>query len=165
MDVKNRDPDTTYYIYKEGCSPPYNKRPGSDVGSDLCVANSGTIPPWEKDTLETGVIARPPKGFFFQVETRSSSAAVGLLKSGGIIDEGYTGTIKVVLFNFSNEPFEYAKGDQIAQLVLHKNYSGDFPVENISYRDSPDYLLHDDTPGPMRGKLGFGSSGRRSTPY
>ncbi len=165
MDVKNRDPKTIYFVYEEGCSSPYNKRPGSDVGFDLPAANAGTIAPWTFQKVETGVIIRPPKGYFFQVETRSSQGATGILKSRGIIDEGYTGTVKVMLFNFSNNPYEYAKGDMIAQLVLHKNYSGDFPIETIPFRETSDYLLYDDTPGPVRGKQGFGSSGKRITPY
>jgi dUTP pyrophosphatase len=41
-----------------------------------------------------------------------------VLNSPGTIDRGYTGEIKVILFNQSQEPYLVKRGQKIAQLVI-----------------------------------------------
>lgn len=47
----------------------------------------------------------------------------------GVIDSGYTGEVKVVLFNHSSKDFTIHKGDVIAHLVIHEHVD----IENAVY--------------------------------
>ncbi|MEK7139642.1 MAG: dUTP diphosphatase, partial [Patescibacteria group bacterium] len=62
-------------------------------------------------------------------------------------DADYRGEIKVILFNFSKEPFVIKRGDRIAQLVVSK-------VERLQWEPV------DDLPDTARGEGGFGHTGR-----
>lgn len=67
--------------------------------------------------------------------------------STGLIDEGYTGSIKVKLYNHSREPYNFKRGDKISQLVV-------IPVDYVECEEV------DELDGTERGDNGFGSSGR-----
>ena len=154
--VTERDPNKVYFVLDhENAREPRCKRPGSDAGYDIGVIESGVIPPGGMSVLNTGVICIPPIGYRFQVEMRSSMAMKGLCYSGGVIDSGYTGAVKLILFNMSESHIDYVEGDFIAQLVLERNYSGSFPVEAMRKAEAPPYLFAITGEG-VRGKLGFG---------
>lgn len=59
---------------------------------------------------------------------------------------GYRGEIGIILINFSDEVFEVAQGDRIAQAVLNK-------VEQVSWNE---VTILTDT---ARGEGGFGHTG------
>ena len=64
-----------------------------------------------------------PSGYEAQVRPRSGLAAthkIGVLNSPGTIDADYRGEIKVILFNFGNEPFVITMNMRIAQMVFAK---------------------------------------------
>lgn len=65
----------------------------------------------------------------------------------GTIDAGYTGSISIVIFNFSPIKKVFEKGDKVAQLVLQKIKTPTL-VEVESFEDTE------------RGDGGFGSTGR-----
>lgn len=65
----------------------------------------------------------------------------------GTIDEGYTGEICVVLFNLSNNPRFFLRGEKIAQLV----------VQPVIY---PEIEIVDELASTDRGANGFGSTGK-----
>ena len=69
------------------------------------------------------------------------------ITSEGVIDEGYTGSIVVKLYNHSGYDYKVKRGDKITQLVV-------LPVVKPSV-DLVDSLEETD-----RGNNGFGSSGR-----
>jgi len=64
-----------------------------------------------------------------------------------VIDSDYRGNIGVVLFNFSDTPFEIKHKDRIAQLILEK----------ISLLPVVEAAELDDT---VRGAGGYGSTGK-----
>ena len=66
----------------------------------------------------------------------------------GVIDNGYTGEIKVALHSSSEDVRTIYKGDKIAQLVLIPTVN--FPIEEVSELISSD----------GRGDNGFGSTGK-----
>ena len=68
--------------------------------------------------------------------------------SEGVVDEGYTGSIVVKLYNHSPRPYTVKKGDKITQLVV-------LPClyESVDIVDTFDGTTE-------RGDNGFGSSGR-----
>ena len=64
----------------------------------------------------------------------------------GVVDADYRGNVGVILFNFSDEPFEVAPGDRVAQLILEKIDMA--AVEEV-----------EELPDTARGAGGFGSTG------
>ena len=63
-------------------------------------------------------------------------------------DEGYTGSIKVKLYNFGLNSFRVVPGMKIAQLIVQ-------PCEYVTVKQLP--YWNNDT---ERGDQGFGSTGR-----
>jgi dUTP pyrophosphatase len=69
------------------------------------------------------------------------------ITSEGVIDVGYTGSIRVKLYNHSNRPYRVEKGDKISQLVI-------MPILTPELELAPSLEATD------RGDNGFGSSGK-----
>lgn len=96
---------------------------GGSVGMDLRAAldETRTLDPGEHALVPTGVAIALPEGFEAQVRPRSGLAAkhgVTVLNSPGTIDSDYRGEIKAILINHGLEPFEVARGDRIAQMIV-----------------------------------------------
>lgn len=133
----------------------------SDAGWDLFSTEDIEIPPKVKQVkVSTGVAVQ---GRFvdpedekkwkieFKIEGASGNAAkLGLQPIGGVVDQGYTGEIGVILTNNSNETVEIKAGRKIAQLV---------PL-CIPKINSVKYLgVNDEFEQTDRGSAGFGSTG------
>jgi dUTP pyrophosphatase len=69
------------------------------------------------------------------------------ITSEGVIDVGYTGSIRVKLYNHSDKPCELKAGDKVSQLVV-------MPIL------TPSFELVDELDETERGDGGFGSTGR-----
>ena len=124
--------------------------PGS-AGMDLKANTSEPIVlgPLERQMVPTGIFIQLPKGTEAQVRPRSGLAAkygITVLNSPGTVDADYTGEIKVILINLSNEKFVINPGDRIAQLVVAK-------YERVEWDE---VATLDET---ERGEGGFGSTG------
>lgn len=135
-------------IIKGGKLPVYKTEGASGV--DLFSREDVIIEPGEFKTVPTGIIMEVPKDHEAQIRPRSGIASrygIGVLNSPGTIDSDYRGEVKVVLFNFGEEPFEIKKEDRIAQLVFSKTVK--VRLEKTE-RLSP----------TKRGKGGFGHTGR-----
>ncbi len=120
-----------------------------DAAYDLKSSKVMTVPPHKSALVPTGLFLELPVGFEAQVRPRSGLALkkmVTVLNSPGTIDAGYRGEVGVILINHSDIPFEIARGDRIAQLVIQRLTPAVLmPVEKLS--DSE------------RGAGGFGSTG------
>lgn len=104
----NQDPE---YIY-EGDS-------GFDLRANL--TESVTLKPLERYMVPTGLSFEIPIGYEIQVRPRSGLAAkqgLSVLNSPGTVDQGYTGEVKVILVNLSNDTVTINHGERIAQAVL-----------------------------------------------
>ena len=102
--------------------------------------------------LETGISIEIPDGYFGMICSRSGLAAkhgLAVLNSPGIIDSDYTGELKVILANLSNQSFTIKPGDRIAQLVISK-----YEAIDLDIMDNP--VIDTNT---IRGEKGFGSTG------
>ncbi|CAG8591515.1 5232_t:CDS:1, partial [Paraglomus occultum] len=82
------------------------------------------------------------KGHYGKLETKSSQALKGIQVLGGVLDEGFTGEIKVIL-KTSLANYEVHPGDKVAQLIIHKRVDAELENEELA----------------ERGNKGFGSSG------
>ena len=67
--------------------------------------------------------------------------------STGLIDEGYTGTIKVKVYNHGYDPYTFQAGEKVSQLLV-------FPVLY------PTLEIVDKLSESPRGENGYGSSGQ-----
>lgn len=130
---------------------PAYARPG-DAGLDL-YARAGAVlgPAGGRALIPTGIAVAIPEGYAGFVQPRSGLAlrhGVTCLNTPGLIDCGYRDELKVLLVNLDPaEPFEVARGERIAQLVVQA-------VAQVVW--SPVEALDDSE----RGGHGFGSTGR-----
>lgn len=99
--------------------------------------------------VNTGVRLQPPEEIYCEIKLRSSFGSQGIyLASGGLIDTDYTGTIKLILFNLTQEPIVIKPDVAFYQIVFHKHV--DVPL-------LVDVQLPDLEP-TQRGEGGFGST-------
>jgi len=121
----------------------------TDAGLDLYSRETKVITPGEDGKVfDTGVHIELPRGCFGKIESKSGlNVNHGIVSCGGVIDEGYSGSIAVKLYNLGVEPYTVVKGDKIAQLV-------------ITLYAKPELELVDEISGGERGEAGFGSTGR-----
>lgn len=137
--VSNND-KTLHYAYE------------SDSGFDLYSNEEVIIPPFGRALIPTGVFFDLPQDFEIQVRSKSGLAinqGLMVLNSPGTVDEGYTGEIKVIIFNTNNSEFTITKGMKVAQAVVARAITGRWvnlvQVDKIEDKD--------------RGSKGFGSTG------
>ncbi len=125
-----------------------------DSGFDLRANSDGTIKPLERLLIPTGLFFEVPIGYDIEIKSRSGLAfknGIGVLT--GTIDQNYRGEVKVLLFNISNENFEFKKGDRIAQAVVRPRVSTEFG--RMVRLNSVDELSETN-----RNFNGFGSTGK-----
>ena len=130
----------------EGAKMPTRAHP-YDAGLDLYAMKEQYVPGECGVVFNTGVHLDIPKGFVGLVKSRSGLMVNQNIITDGTIDSGYTGAIKVKLFNHSVMAHKVKKGDKIAQLVI---------VPCLL----PDLELVDSLDDTDRGDNGFGSTGR-----
>lgn len=117
----------------------------SETGQPLtkAIGRTATV------AIPTGLVLRPPKGYYVQCCSRSGLASHSLFvaNSPGIIDPDYSGELFILLFNGGFET-QYVKHEhRIAQLIL----TAEISVEILQIPNPP-------TP-VGRGDAGFGSTG------
>lgn len=133
------------------CDPdlmPTSGNPG-DAGYDLKCASEETIVARSRTTINTGVSIALPAGYVGLVHPRSGLAAkhgITVLNAPGTVDAGYRGEILITLVNHSDEDFQIARGDRVAQILFQKFESATF-------------IQVSELPGSDRGNAGFGSTG------
>lgn len=120
----------------------------TDAGLDLYSRETKQIKAGESATFDTGVHIELPRGLYGKIESKSGlNVNYGIVSCGGVIDEGYNGSIKVKLYNLSDATYYVEPGDKIAQLV-------------IMLYAAPALELADEIEGGERGSNGFGSTGK-----
>ena len=119
----------------------------ADAGYDLRAPKVGFIPKGGSLVIDTGVHMEIPEGYCGKLCSKSGlNVRFGII-SDGLIDSGYTGSIKVKLYNLSNAGYVIEAGDKISQIVL-------LPVA------TPELNLVAVLDDTERGDKGFGSTGR-----
>lgn len=119
----------------------------TDAGADLRSPIDTVVPARGSRVIDTGVHIQLPHGCVGMLKSKSGLNVKSGITSEGVIDEGYTGPIKVKLYNHSHEPHIIGRGDKITQLVI-------VPCEYVKF-DLVDYLEDSE-----RGGDGFGSTGK-----
>ena len=109
-----------------------------------------TLKPKSSYLVPTGLSVAFSSDFEIQIRPRSGLAAknsISVLNTPGTIDSDYRGELKVILFNHGNVDFLINNKDRIAQMILT-------PVIKIDLEET------DKLPKTVRGKDGFGSTGK-----
>lgn len=119
----------------------------TDAGADLRSPIDVAVGARSSVVIDTGVHIQLHHGTVGMLKSKSGLNHNYSIVSEGVIDEGYTGSIKVKLYNHSNNLFVITRGDKITQLVIMPCLYAVF--ERVS-----------DISGGERGDNGFGSSGR-----
>ena len=124
----------------------------SDSGFDLYSLESFVIKPFGREAVSTGIKVSFDEGYEIQVRPKSGLAlnmGLTVLNTPGTVDQGYTGEIKVIVFNTNNNSVMIEKGMKIAQGVLCPVIQGKYvkinEVNSIGEKD--------------RNNNGFGSTG------
>ena len=118
----------------------------TDAGLDLRTTMPFEIAPFGMTVIDTGVCLALPAGTMGMIRSKSGLMA-RVITADGTIDEGYRGSIRVVLFNHAPNKMHFLAGDKIAQLV----------IAPVLYVKTEMVKALDET---ERGENGFGSTGR-----
>ena len=100
--------------------------------------------------VPTGLSVAFSDDYELQIRPRSGLAAknqVTVLNTPGTIDSDYRGEIKIILINHGKEEFIIHNKDRVAQMIL-------MPVVKMKLNEI------EDLPDTLRGKDGFGSTGK-----
>lgn len=137
------------YWLEEGAIKP-EKAHNTDAGFDIFNPDSSKIPPRGAITVDTGVHILIPDGYVGFLKSKSGLNVFHDLRGEGVIDAGYTGTIKVKIYSDSDDWYTFEKGDKLIQLVI-------LPIPEVELEELTDAVFVEKT---ERGTNGFGSSGR-----
>lgn len=96
------------------------KAGGGEVGYDIYMIEK--VKELDADTVmyDTGIVVKPPAGYFVEIVARSSIVKTGwMLANGiGVIDPTYRDTLKIVLKRVSKDTPEVMLPSRICQLVI-----------------------------------------------
>lgn len=124
-----------------------------DAGYDLYSPVSVSVfPKWKNGAdnsavIDTGVHIQIPEGYVGDVKSKSGMMMNHDIITDGTVDAGYTGSIRVKLFNLGSAICRIEKEQKIAQLVIKKI-------------TTPELEVVDSLEETERGANGFGSSGK-----
>jgi dUTP pyrophosphatase len=134
-----------------GARPPSIGHPGEDLGYDIYAAQPVTIPARGHAIVSTGIAiectSASGEKMGALLRDKSSMAARRLVLTGGVIDAGYRGEIRVLMENLGDASAEIHAGDKIANLIP-------YPVLTAAVE------VVDDLADSSRKAGGFGSTGR-----
>ena len=117
------------------------------AGYDLHSSEETVIAPPGRQLVATGIAITVPAGTYGRIAPRSGMSVKHSIDVGaGVVDEDYTGEVKVVLINRSDKDYRIRTGDRIAQLIL----------EQIK---TPETKMATEIKPTIRGNTGFGSTG------
>lgn len=119
----------------------------TDAGLDIYARETKTIRAGSSEVFDTGVHIELPKMTVGLLLSKSGLNVNHGITSEGVIDVGYTGSIRAKLYNNSEEDYTVNAGDKITQLVI-------LPIL------TPELELVDSLEDTERGDNGFGSSGK-----
>lgn len=119
----------------------------SDAGYDICSRDEKVIPAGCSAVFDTGVHVAIPEGYVGFLKSKSGLNVKHGIVSEGVIDAGYTGSVRVKLYNHSDDFYHVYSGDKISQIVFLR--CEDFELVQADSLEETE-----------RGNNGFGSSGR-----
>lgn len=119
----------------------------TDAGADLRSPVCAVVPARGSVVIDTGVHVEIPEGYTGFLKSKSGLNAKHDLIGEGVVDSGFSGSIRVKLYNLGDTDYQILRGDKIIQLVIMPCVYCEF-TEVEQFADSE------------RGDGGFGSTGR-----
>ena len=116
------------------------------AGFDLYADETVLVLPKSQSWVSIGVCMQIPIGHCGIIYSRSGLASKGIIVFNGVVDPGFCGEVKVLLFNLSNEEYTVEKGTRFAQMIFHKTVNFSFKFTLFDFNSE-------------RNNKGFGSSG------
>lgn len=124
------------------------KAHSADAGYDLRTPKRVVVHRGSSAVIDTGVHMEIPKGYYGKLESKSGlNVKYSVVSHGGVIDSGYTGSIRAKIYNHGGNDYVFEKGDKVVQIIIQKC-------------ESPELVLTDHFEDSERGDNGFGSSGK-----
>lgn len=118
-----------------------------DAGADLRSPVDTIVPAHGSVCIDLLVAIEIPFGACGLLKSKSGLNVVHDITGEGVIDYGYTGTVRIKLYNHGNEDYHIHIGDKVTQILIVPCWLGDFEaVESLEETE--------------RGEGGFGSTGR-----
>lgn len=118
-----------------------------DAGADLRTPYRFILRANSYKVIDTGVHFDISDGFVGMVKSKSGLMCREGIVTDGVVDAGYSGSVRVCLFNHSGKHREFAKGEKIAQIIF-------MPII------TPEFEQVEEITGGERSDNGFGSTGR-----
>ena len=137
---------TLKYTLDDGAYAP-ERAHDTDAGIDLRCMEGFVVPGHDSRLIDTGIHVQLPKFTKGELVSKSGLNCNMCITTTGLIDEGYTGSIKVRVYNHGKFPKAFKAGDKITQLV----------VSPVFY---PAIEAADKLDESERGDSGLGSTGR-----
>jgi len=130
--------------------PNYKTKGASGMDLMAFIKEPIKLAPNSSCLVPTGLSVAFSEEYEIQIRPRSGLAAknnISVLNTPGTIDSDYRGEIKIILFNHGSSEFVINNKDRIAQMIL-------MPVHKMELEEVKNL------PDTLRGKGGFGSTGR-----
>ena len=130
--------------------PNYKTAGASGVDLMAFIKKPIKLSPNNSCIVPTGLSVAFSNEYEIQIRPRSGLAAknnISVLNTPGTIDSDYRGEIKIILYNHGKSEFIINNKDRVAQMILA-------PVNKM------DLEVVESLPDSMRGKGGFGSTGK-----
>lgn len=119
----------------------------TDAGADLRSPVYAVVPARGNTVIDTGVHVEIPEGYTIFLKSKSGLNVKHNLIGEGVVDSGFTGSVRVKLYNLGDNDYQILRGDKIIQMViLPCGYCEFTQVEKFAETE--------------RGDGGFGSTGR-----
>ena len=119
----------------------------TDAGADLRSPICATVPARGSVVIDTGVHVEIPEGYVGILKSKSGLNVKHDLIGTGTIDSGYSGSIRVKLYNLGDTDYQILRGDKIIQMVI-------LPCAYCEFTQVDKFAETE------RGDGGFGSTGR-----
>ena len=116
------------------------------AGFDLYADETVLVLPKNQSWVSIGLRMQIPLGYHGKIYSRSGLTDKGIVALNGIVDPGFLGVIRVLLFNLSDKEYCVEKGTRIAQMIFNKTENVCFKIESLDFKSE-------------RNNKGFGSSG------
>ena len=137
-------------LFPEVETPKYKTEGASGLDLMAFIQKPIKIPSNTSCLVPTGLSVAFSENYEIQIRPRSGLAAknnITVLNTPGTIDSDYRGEIKVIIYNHGKKNFIINNKDRIAQMILT-------PVIKMELEEI------NDLPKTVRGKGGFGSTGK-----
>lgn len=121
-----------------------------DAGADLRTPVKFVLGAHESAVVDFGLAVEIPPGYYGELMSKSGLNVKHNIQSmGGVIDSGYTGTIKGRVTNNGDYDHVFYRGDKVMQLVIK-------PCLCCGFSEASEFDYETE-----RGDAGYGSTGSR----